>query len=444
MATVISALRGKIGNTVYYESTMKVQDFVRTVERPRDMDPWADFGIEDRMQRIPDLKRVESQLAPYIANSQDRFFGSIIVLIYEGDAIFEPIAGYTNNLPPAYLSCIQNMGFLTISGGELIVLDGQHRQIALKKICRHEVVGEFSREVVHDDICVIFIEYEDNQKTRRIFNTVNRYAKQTSRGDNIITSEDDGYAIVSRGLLLGDAPFGGQPDIVNWRSNTLTHRSAQLTTISAVYETVKLILDFNDVPKLKQQTRPPNEDIQRFQTCCNEIWATMLEDIEPYRVALEDPTKIPSFRKDESITSLLFKPAAQIALVDGMLQAMSLGRISLDTAIDRVNMIKDWSMEREQWQGVIIKRSRTIDASQEARRRMAKLVCYLIASDKIPEEAKFDTWKTYNFANGKNLEDSSFLKTRKNELLDLPSPVQGNRYTSSEGLRWLKAHLPKD
>ena len=45
----------------------------------------------------------------------------------------------------------------------------------------------------------ILIEHEVNMKTRRVFNVVNRYAKQISRGDQIITSEDDGYAIVARG-----------------------------------------------------------------------------------------------------------------------------------------------------------------------------------------------------------------------------------------------------
>ena len=49
-----------------------------------------------------------------------------------------------------------------------------------------------------------FIESRDGQKTRRIFNKVNRHAKPTGRSDNIITSEDDGYALVTRRLLDTD------------------------------------------------------------------------------------------------------------------------------------------------------------------------------------------------------------------------------------------------
>ena len=43
--------------------------------------------------------------------------------------------------------------------------------------------------LAEDEVCVIFIGYESDMKTRRIFNTINRYAKKTSRGDDIITSD---------------------------------------------------------------------------------------------------------------------------------------------------------------------------------------------------------------------------------------------------------------
>ena len=441
MVIVIPAIKGKIGNTTYYEATMKVKEFVRTVTPPKEMDEWADFGIEERLQREPDIKRIETQLAPYIANNEDRFFGSVIVLIYKGTTYFDSIKDYVSNIPAAYRSSTQNLGFLTISGESFVVLDGQHRRIALEKICTHKIDGEFARDVANDDICVIFVQHQSNQKTRRIFNTVNRYAKQTSRGDNIITSEDDGYAIVSRRLLEEGAPFGQSADIVNWRSNTLTTRSTRLTTISALYETVKLILDFNGVAKLNEQARPTPEDLEKFQEHCNEIWHIMLERIDPYRLALKSPTLIPDFRKDNAKESLLFKPAAQIALVDGMLRAIKLGGISLNNAIDRINLIEDWSMSNAQWKGVIIKYSGTIDASQEARRRTATLICYLIASDHLSSDIKFDTWKTYNLAKGTNLDDMEILQIDKSELFDLPKPAKGVQYTVSDALHWYKTHV---
>ena len=72
------------------------------------------------MQREPDEKRIRMQLAPYIAKNADRFFGSIVVLVYKGDVIFEPMSDLTKNVPAAYRRNAERIGFLTIDGGTLI------------------------------------------------------------------------------------------------------------------------------------------------------------------------------------------------------------------------------------------------------------------------------------------------------------------------------------
>ena len=113
---------------------MKVRDLVHAVRPPREMDGWANFSIEERMQREPDEKRIRAQLAPYIAKNADRFFGSIVVLVYEGEITFEPMSDLTKNVPAAYRQNAQRIGFITIDGGTLIVLDGQHRLLALRMV----------------------------------------------------------------------------------------------------------------------------------------------------------------------------------------------------------------------------------------------------------------------------------------------------------------------
>lgn len=433
MAIVIPAIRGKLGNTEYFETTMKVRDLVHAVRPPREMDGWANFSIEERMQREPDVKRIQSQLAPYIAKNADRFFGSIIVLVYKGETTFEPMGDLAKNIPAAYKQNAQRIGFITIDGGTLIVLDGQHRLLALRMVQQGEVNGAFTSEVGEDEVCVIFVSFESDMKTRRIFNTVNRYAKQTSRGDNIITSEDDGYAIVSRWLLRETEPLGKPRDIVNWKSNTLTKRSTQLTTISAVYETVKLILRLHGIEKLPEQERPKEEELDSYLSYCSEVWDALLHGMRPYQEAVSDPGKIPDMRDDNARTALLFKPAAQIALVDGVLRAVDVGSLKIPEAIERANRISNWSMDADLWRGVIIKESGAIDAGPEARRRMATLLCYLIAADRLDDDVKFAAWKTYNEARGGDIEvwiASGGAKTSK--LEELPEPVDGVAFTVAD------------
>ncbi len=385
MALVVPCIKGKMGDTEFYEATIPARELVTGVRPASELDNWASMGIEERMQRDPNLKRITQEIAPYIAKSKDRFFGSVIVLVYRGDVYFESLKELGSKLPHAYRSVGDNIGFITIDGGSLIVLDGQHRLLALEKVVRNEVIGPYSREVPNDDVCVIFIKHESDEKTRRIFNKVNRYAKPTSRSDNLITSEDDGYAILTRWMLRDDAVLGkidGQ-EIVNWQSNTLSARSTQFTTISAVYETVKLILADHGV-RWDEKERPSDDELETNLEIAENFWHTVLHGLTPYQEGLKNITRIPKMREDSEPTSLLFKPAAQLALFKGLILAKAGGRLSLGEAVERADKV-DWRMSSPIWRDVLVRASGAIDASPPAREIAAQQIGYMIAADKMHE-----------------------------------------------------------
>jgi DNA sulfur modification protein DndB len=422
MATTIPAIRGKIGNTEYFETVMSVRDLVSQVRLPSEADDWANFGIEEKMQRDPDTKRIREQIVPYLINSADRFFGSIVVLVYKGDISFESLNEMKLNLPGAYKSSGTRIGFVTIDGGILIVIDGQHRLAAMKLVYQNDpkdaLQGPFINEVADDEACVVFIRYEESVKTRRIFNTINRYAKQTSRGDNIITSEDDGYAIVSRRLLSDNGPLKGQVvkgkrvEIVNWKNNTLSDRSTQLTTLSAVYDSTKLILGNS---YYQSQQRPSEDELEKGIEIVSEFWNAMLTGLTPYKEALARLEDIPTMRNSEQPYSLLFKPAAQIALIRGLQAATAGNRLPLATALERANQI-DWKISSDIWKGLIIKEGGAIDAGGEARNRAAQLINWLLAADVMPDDEKAIIHRTFNEAKGRDPADPS-------QALALPEPV---------------------
>lgn len=425
MALLIPAIKGRIGNTEYYETTMRVRDLVQAVRRPSELDDWANFSIEERMQRELDDKRVREQIVPYLTRNEDRFFGSIIVLVYNGDVLFETIADLKISVPGAYKANAHRIGFVTIDGGSLIVLDGQHRLAALKSVYEPKqdgvVYGPYVKEIPDDEVCVIFLKHENPVKTRRIFNTVNRYAKQTSRGDNIITSEDDGYAIVTRRLLRDDEPLGnrivnGKPfEVVNWKSNTLTTRSKQLTTISAVYESAHLILGNGFY---QPQTRPDDTKLDEGAERVGAVWKAMLDGLQPYQDALANPETIPAMRDEHAASALLFKPAAQIALLRGLLNATIGDRMTLAEAVSRANAI-DWRMQAPLWIGVLMKASGAIDAGSEARNRAGGLISWLIAANVMTKEEHDAIRRTYNQAFGIDVNDPE----QAGALRELPEPV---------------------
>ncbi|XKF83202.1 DGQHR domain-containing protein [Planococcus rifietoensis] len=289
---------------------------------------------------------------------------------------------------------------MTIDGGSLIVLDGQHRHNALEKVNKDEVEGEFMAEVPNDEVTIIVINHESMIKTRRIFSKVNGYAKSTSKNENILTSEDDAHSIVARKLLQPDAPLDN--NLVNFKNNTLSVRSTQLTTLSVVYETIKLILSHKN-KHLDIHLRPSDEELEEYYDICERYWRVLMENLQPFKAASEEPSTIPEMRADSSANSLLFKPAAQIAFFKGLIIRTERG-LDFEEAVERANQI-DWSMTSPIWTDIIIRQNGTIDLKSDARDRAADLTAYLIAEDKMTAEEIDRLTEIYRTVRGNSEEE---------------------------------------
>jgi DNA sulfur modification protein DndB len=410
MAIVSAALRAKMGSTEYYISKMIVRELLQGVS-PADshQEWWNDLPADERMQRDANLKRVKEQIAPYLANSPDRFFGSLIVLVYEGDIEFESVQDFKMNIPKAYKNQAEDMGFITIDGGKLLVLDGQHRWYGLRSVMQGDTLGTEAAKVPTDEISVIFIRHENKEKTRRIFNKVNRYAKATNKGDNILTSEDDGYAIVTRKVTYNESgPFFSEgklvdDKLVNWKSNTLSPRSSNLTTLSALYEMTQIILTtdnrFAYFGEKDTINRPAEELIDEATDIVTEFWNKLLDDFKPYEGIIEriGPTAADR-RKDSYEYSLLYKPAGQIAFVLGLVNAMKRG-LSEDELIERANQLS-WSTSDTHWLNIIMTPNKSIIASPDAKAKASALITYLLAWDKFTKAELKEVHRMYNAAHG--------------------------------------------
>ena len=411
-----------MGSTDYYQALMPARELVTGIRPASELDEWASMGIEERMQRELNWKRIRSDIAPYVANAEDRFFGSLIVLVWKGQLHFEPLSKFRAEPPRAHAAAVEKMGFVTIDGGNLIALDGAHRLMALEEVIkdRSENKGVFAAQVPNDEISVIFIAHESDEKTRRIFSKVNRYAKPTSRGDNIITDEDDTAAIIARWLLRDDDPLGrrspGAELPVEWKHNTLAARSTKLTTISVVFESVRLILR-EAGSRYDPKSRPADEVLEETHQRAEKFWVALLGGIEAYRVALDDLSSIPAMRQPSEPYSLLFKPAVQLALIEGLFRGQRLG-LDLKEAVARANGI-DWRFGSDMWQGVIVNRDQTINPYSEARDRSARLIAYLIAADRMPTAEIETTRRLYNKARGYDFENPD----PDGQPEELPNPV---------------------
>lgn len=403
MAYTFAALRGRMGSTDYYLATVKARELAAVAMMAAELPEWTTWSVFERFQRELAQKRVEKDIVPYLVRTKDRFFNALIVLVFEpAEFEFESLSETARHLPHAYKGAAEQMGFLTIEGGSLVVLDDQHRLGALRGVLTAgpELIGEYVDQVAVDELSVLFIAHESFEKTRRIFNKVNRYAKPTSPTDNIITSEDDGSAIVTRWLVEESAPLGladpqpplnasdgtGEP-IVEWRQQSLKPESRKFTTLSALYQMTLIVLSVDGLAGFDEKhmvNRPSDEQLAHAYTVVANWWQSVLTHFTPYRRALKLPSMLPDLRAYQAEYSLLFRPIGQIAFTHALVGAVRLGR-SLEAALELAED-QGWSAADPLFTGTVVYANGHMATSEFSIKLAGRLGTYLLAGDLMSDE----------------------------------------------------------
>ena len=399
----IWAQRAKLGSTVYYIAKMSVEELVNSVGLAIELPEWKDMTPDEKMQREPDINRVVNEICPYFIEDQDRFFGSLIVDIYSGfeNMKFDPISKYVkDDITFAYDVSMQDAGFLSLPGKErLIALDGQHRLLAMKlclkgnsaisavmlgnkKMTSQMLALEAHPELADEEVSVIFVEHRDNMKIRKIFNKVNKYARQTGRGQNIITADDDVYATIARKLFSdgGVLEKVGKNELVNWKSNTLSQRSKQLTTVSALYTIAETL---SKDKGWSAKVMPSDEDeIEEAFDENTEFWTELLNGMDVYQEYLD------LTRKDKPISNLrdqnlLMKPVTHMALAHVAYFAKKHSAAWGDV-VPKLNKV-NWSMDNSVWFNILVipAKKKKVITGKESIRAAGMVISYMVMSDKM-------------------------------------------------------------
>lgn len=297
MAGIVPAMRARMGDVNYYILSLKAGKLIQIVKTPKEIEGWDDLSLEEKYQRDINIKRVKEQLAPYWANNDSRFFGSVIVTPVgfnpaELEGQFEPIGVVaTKNLPNLYKETAENIGFLTLPDEMLFLpLDGQHRVKAIDfAINGRDGEGKdipnlkSNTALANEDISVLLVAV-DTKKARSIFTHVNRYAKPTTAGQNYITSDDDICAVLAREVT--NEIFTAR--LVKYDTNTLTSKDHYFTTLATLYNCTKA-LALHEIPeKVSETTLPPQETQTILKDKIFELWEFLVTKIADYELALAD------------------------------------------------------------------------------------------------------------------------------------------------------------
>ena len=283
---------------------MKAGEAIAKIKTAKELPRWDDMGIEERMQREINWDRVENEIARYLAEDPDHFFGALVVGIFGSEGVeFEPL-DKIQGLPKLYQNALKPFGLLHLQGGELFfALDGQHRlkgdDAAISgKTHDGDLIEDFepNHALADEDLALILIPYELAKRSRKVFNKINKYAKSTGKGDNIITSEDDAFAIIARWLMGSEGHQATiKQDLVNWKSNTLADTHTMFTTVSVLYESAKALLNHADV---NPQFRPKDADLDAYYEEVRDVWTKLFSGFKiSHQAVTEDKSKLPELRR---------------------------------------------------------------------------------------------------------------------------------------------------
>ena len=280
-------MKANMGNWEYYVTTMKAADLVEYVKFAEEVTPNPE--LDEILQR--NLAKRSEEIAKFLKTNEERFFGSLILSVYGGSPKFSRVEIDSIGLLGVSNSMV---GILQFDGKEdYYVLDGQHRLAAIRS-----VFAEESEILKNDQISVVLISHPRDingiQRARRLFTNLNRYTVKTSKADNIVIDEDDGFAILTRRLVrehdffnkvikISRTERSGKKLLVTGEALQKSDRD-YLATLPTLYECNKNLLSgvtalYTQAP----QKRPDEEALSTSYQILRNRWDTLLQGIDSFK-----------------------------------------------------------------------------------------------------------------------------------------------------------------
>lgn len=376
----IPALRAHMGDWVYYVAFMKMKDVAERVGVAEEIH--ESRSLNELIQR--QLTDRASQIRDYLLRQPQRFFNALVIGVYGGEPEWYELAIRDNEALdsedlPRYVEGA--LGLLALEGTErLFAIDGQHRVMGIREAV------ESDSDVGEEEISALFVAHRNDaaglRRTRRLFSTLNRYAKPVSKLDIIALDEDDVVAISTRSMVEEHPLFKEKVALVKGK-NMPVRDEQSFTTIVALYDALDILLPdsrrgWNDY----KRSRPAEDDISGFHEKATGFWDAMTGHFSPLReLSDSQPTDQVAgrFRNREG-GHLLFRPVGLLLVVKTVRRLIDSGA-PLESAVRSVSKVP-MELDKKPWVSLLwdATNKRMITAS-ENQRAAEKLLFYAVDGD---------------------------------------------------------------
>lgn len=331
----LPSLTGEFGSWRYYQIIIPIKEIVKKnndeyriklVEEVSEI--YTQKNLNNMLQRVFDSKRLEP-LKQYILKQKYKYINNLTVAIFDGDPEWlsinvseSSIMTLSKSRDDNYLDDIRKkFGIIKLRGDEvLFVLDGQHRVKALREAFNED------KNIGDDEISITLITHNNTTAgkkiTRRLFTTINRYAKPVSLGENILLDEDDLSAIIAR-MLIEEYPLFKKNDVIALNKTAdlkLPKDDTKFTSVIKLYHINEKLINPQDVypPYIGSKNdivrvRPSDDIINKYKRMIFDFWDIFFEIFDDAAIFINK--QLPKYR-ERDIEPFYLRPIGQAIICE--------------------------------------------------------------------------------------------------------------------------------
>ncbi len=378
----IPSLRARMGDWVYYIGLLRMEDIAGRISIAEEIH--SSKSLRDLLQR--QLTDRAADISKYLHSQQQRFFNALVVGTYGGNPKWAELRISDKKLKQELPDYIEGtLGILTLEGTEkLFAIDGQHRVSGIRQAVKD------NPSLLEDEVCVIFLSSisqkhrsEDPkgfQRTRRLFSTLNRYAKPVSKKEIIALDEDDVIAIITRWSVEENSLFQDKISLKQTKSIPVSD-TLSFTSIVTLYDVLDIYLRDRGVQGWKtfKRFRPSEEDLGKLYEKSNRLWKTLVDNFDCLHDIQESlPTdKVPGKYRNKNGGHLLLRPIGLLIFIKVLKHLIDSG-ITLKKATKQLSKVP-MEISKKPWVGLLwdVKNKRMITAG-ENQKAAVKLLFYSV------------------------------------------------------------------
>lgn len=390
-----------MGDWIFYVTTLSFDQIARLVKPSKEL--VNSESLEDLIQRR--LTKRSAGIARYLQTEEQRFFNALVLAIYGGEPEwFEMSLSSLSDEDDSGVSEEQLLeaegaiGLLRLTGQESIfAIDGQHRAKGITEAVRKQ------KELGDEHVAVVFVGHrldaEGKKRSRRLFTTLNKYAKPVGPYDRIALDEDDIAAILTRKLAEEHRSLQGDRLSKAESASIQSSDLKSITTLKTVYDSCTILLKNRLVSGIKwtpariSTPRPPDDVLAAVYQSPQSFWTNLAKVSPTFKSAVEKDgegrAKLPL--RDSAGGDLTLRPIGQLALASAVRLLTDQGVSELDVYARLAKV--ELKLSAPVWSGVLWNSADKTMITSELSKKVATGLLLKMAGGTVDEKRLSDDYQ---------------------------------------------------